>query len=81
MGDAYASAETDSIRYVSADPSSEALGRDSGPELLFFRVAIVWAFDLFLASLPFAWGNGSLNPSGVWTVSSDVAQFAAAVAV
>jgi hypothetical protein len=34
--------EIASIRYLSADPSSAALSRDSDSKLLFFRVAIVW---------------------------------------
>ncbi len=74
MGDAYASAETDSIRYVLADPSSEALDQDSSLELLFFRFAVQRLID-FLMRLTSnaAWRRPCLlDPSGVLAVFRDV---------
>ena len=51
MVGAYVCAETASIRYVPANPFSEALSQDSGSELLFFQVAVQCVLRFVLESL------------------------------
>ena len=71
---AYVYAKTTSIRYVPANPSSEALSQDSGSELLFFQVAVRCVLRFVLKSLlAAAWRDlGLPNLSRAQTIPNNI---------